>query len=71
MAEARACALALVSGAAGTAFYMFDILPALKNRDSSSERLMSEREDVLGCVDIAVVCRPALRAALYLPGLNA
>ncbi|MBK8453721.1 MAG: Uma2 family endonuclease [Thiofilum sp.] len=39
-----------------------DILPALKDEDSCCQTLMSEREKVLGGIDISVVQRPTLRA---------
>lgn len=39
-----------------------DVLPALKDRDSSCETRTSAGEDVLCCVDVAVVLRAAVTA---------
>ena len=39
-----------------------DILPALKGADSCCQTLMSERENVLGGINISIMQRPTLRA---------
>ena len=41
----------------------FDILPALKDGDSFCKTAMSRRENVLGSINVAVVCRSAIAAS--------
>ncbi len=42
--------------------HFLDILPDLKDGDSCCQTLMSERENILSCIDISIMRCPTLRA---------